>query len=208
MAFAIGAVGEPRLRAQVLSYWLHRGAIPIWLYDAVIFDVLRLREVAEPVRSQWLDAAEGVAVELGDNSLIESLLWTLDSEAVLGASWERYRQEAPAYRQLLERTRKQRNSHARLLLAALGQSKRVEHLTLADVEQCGGTESRPGTPEGRCLAPVPAEVGHGEEGPLLVDVKATGGWRDTNTLLTCYQQTDEASMLRVMDAPSRLRSVG
>jgi hypothetical protein len=32
----------------------------------------------------------------------------------------------------------------------------------------------------------------------LVDVKATGGWRDTNTLLTCYQQTDEASMLRVM----------
>jgi hypothetical protein len=35
----------------------------------------------------------------------------------------------------------------------------------------------------------------------LVDVKATGGWRDTNTLLTCYQQTDEASMLRVMEAP-------
>jgi hypothetical protein len=42
----------------------------------------------------------------------------------------------------------------------------------------------------------------------LVDVKATGGWRDTNTLLTCYQQTDEASMLRVMDAPRKLRSVG
>jgi hypothetical protein len=42
----------------------------------------------------------------------------------------------------------------------------------------------------------------------LVDVKATGGWRDTNTLLTCYQQTDEASMLRVMNAPSKLRSVG
>jgi hypothetical protein len=42
----------------------------------------------------------------------------------------------------------------------------------------------------------------------LVDVKATGGWRDTNTLLTCYQQTDEASMLRVMSAPSKLRSVG
>ena len=42
----------------------------------------------------------------------------------------------------------------------------------------------------------------------LVDVKATGGWRDTNTLLTCYQQTDEESMLRVMNAPSKLRSVG
>jgi len=42
----------------------------------------------------------------------------------------------------------------------------------------------------------------------LVDVKATGGWRDTNTLLTCYQQTDEASMLRVMEAPRKLRGVG
>jgi len=41
----------------------------------------------------------------------------------------------------------------------------------------------------------------------LVDVKATGGWRDTNTLLTCYQQTDEESMLQVMEAPIKLRSV-
>jgi hypothetical protein len=42
----------------------------------------------------------------------------------------------------------------------------------------------------------------------LVDVKATGGWRDTNTLLTCYQQTDDASMLRVMEAPRKLRGTG
>ena len=40
----------------------------------------------------------------------------------------------------------------------------------------------------------------------IVDVKAAGGWRDTNTLLTCYQHTDEESMLRVMEAPERLRS--
>jgi hypothetical protein len=33
----------------------------------------------------------------------------------------------------------------------------------------------------------------------LVGVKATGGWRDTDTLLTCYQQTGEESILRVMD---------
>jgi hypothetical protein len=83
MAFAIDAVEEPRSRAQVLSYWLDGRSIPVWLYDAVIFDVLRLQEVAEPVRSQWLDAAEGVAIELGHNSLIESLLWTLGSGAVL-----------------------------------------------------------------------------------------------------------------------------
>ena len=42
----------------------------------------------------------------------------------------------------------------------------------------------------------------------LVDVKATGGLRDTNTLLTRYQQTDEASMLRVMETVRKLRSVG
>jgi integrase len=41
----------------------------------------------------------------------------------------------------------------------------------------------------------------------IVDVKAAGGWRDTNTLLTCYQHTDEGSMLRVMEAPERHRNV-
>lgn len=39
----------------------------------------------------------------------------------------------------------------------------------------------------------------------IVDVKAAGGWKDTNTLLTCYQQTDDASMLRVMEAPEKPR---
>ena len=328
---------------------------------------------------------------------------TPPSALTLGTLWERYQQEASAYRQLGERTRKQRNSHARLLLAALGQKKRVEHLTLADVEQYVALRRR-GTewPDGRITAPVRARaiaselhvlrtmllwatrvrqsdgswllrdyplrglklpreedvrrpiasherflklrevigtlaetapqkrgrerwvriglalilaeatgarigairglrwsditygpprvrwraefdkkgrerlvpipeslvqelrrfqvqlggIGDGwlfpcadGSGPWpreifgeqllvaeqkaglehlkggawhsfrrkwaterkdlpLVDVKATGGWRDTNTLLTCYQQTDEASMLRVMEAPRKLRSVG
>lgn len=83
MAFAIEAVGEPRSRAQVLSHWLDRGSIPVWLYDSVVFDALRSQDVAEPGRSQWLDAAECVALELGENSLVESLLWALESEAVL-----------------------------------------------------------------------------------------------------------------------------
>jgi hypothetical protein len=42
----------------------------------------------------------------------------------------------------------------------------------------------------------------------IVDVKAAGGCKDTNTLLTCYQQTDEASMFRMMEAPRKLRGVG
>jgi integrase len=38
----------------------------------------------------------------------------------------------------------------------------------------------------------------------LVDVMATGGWKDTATLLTCYQHTDEHSMLRVLATPKKL----
>ncbi len=41
----------------------------------------------------------------------------------------------------------------------------------------------------------------------VVYVKAGGGWRGTNTLLTCYHHTDEESMLRVMEAPERLRTM-
>ena len=39
----------------------------------------------------------------------------------------------------------------------------------------------------------------------LVDVKAAGGWKDTQTLLTSYQQADEAGMLEVMSSPVKLR---
>lgn len=40
----------------------------------------------------------------------------------------------------------------------------------------------------------------------LCDVMAAGGWKDHATLLTCYQQADEASMLRVMASPAKLVS--
>lgn len=38
------------------------------------------------------------------------------------------------------------------------------------------------------------------------DVMAAGGWKDTQTLLTCYQHADEETMLRVMEAPVKLLS--
>lgn len=38
----------------------------------------------------------------------------------------------------------------------------------------------------------------------MVDVMAVGGWKDAATLLTCYQHTDEQSMLTVMAAPNKL----
>jgi len=39
----------------------------------------------------------------------------------------------------------------------------------------------------------------------VVDVAAAGGWKDTQTLLTCYQQPDAESMLAVMSEPKKVR---
>ncbi len=39
----------------------------------------------------------------------------------------------------------------------------------------------------------------------VVDVMAAGGWKDLQTLLTCYQQADETGMLEVMASPMKLR---
>src|SRR5213593_877398 len=49
--------------------------------------------------------------------------------------WDRYQQEAPSYRGNLERTRKQKQTDARLLISGLGATKRVDHLTKNDVER-------------------------------------------------------------------------
>jgi hypothetical protein len=39
----------------------------------------------------------------------------------------------------------------------------------------------------------------------VVDVAAAGGWKDTQTLLTCYQQPDAEAMLAVMSEPRKVR---
>ncbi len=38
-----------------------------------------------------------------------------------------------------------------------------------------------------------------------VDVAAAGGWKDTESLRKCYQQTDEATMLEVVLSAGELR---
>ena len=35
----------------------------------------------------------------------------------------------------------------------------------------------------------------------IAHVKAAGGWKDTATLLTCYQHADDEGMLKVMASP-------
>lgn len=36
------------------------------------------------------------------------------------------------------------------------------------------------------------------------DVKEAGGWQDTATLLSCYQQPDDATLLAVVASPHKL----
>ena len=49
------------------------------------------------------------------------------------------------------------------------------------------------------------EAGHGAEALPDVDVAAAGGWTETNSLKQCYQQADEATMLRVVLSGGQLR---
>ncbi|HEX2681088.1 MAG TPA: hypothetical protein VHQ03_07330, partial [Candidatus Dormibacteraeota bacterium] len=39
----------------------------------------------------------------------------------------------------------------------------------------------------------------------LKDVAAAGGWKDTETLLTCYQHPDVDTLLAVMSEPKKIR---
>ena len=39
----------------------------------------------------------------------------------------------------------------------------------------------------------------------LKDVAEAGGWKDTDTLLTCYQQPDGETLMAVMEEPRKLR---
>jgi hypothetical protein len=45
------------------------------------------------------------------------------------------------------------------------------------------------------------------KGHSLKDVAAAGGWQDTETLLKCYQQPDNETLLAVMSEERKLREV-
>src|SRR5438445_7144469 len=77
--------------------------------------------------------------------------------------WNRYQQEASSYRGNLERTRKQKQFDVRLLIAGLGATKRVEHLTKNDVERyVAMRRTGHGWPDGRETIPVRARTIQGE----------------------------------------------
>lgn len=77
--------------------------------------------------------------------------------------WDRYQQEAPSYRGNLERTRKQKQADARLLIAGLGATKRVDHLTKNDVERyVAMRHTGVGWPDGRKTKAVRARTIQGD----------------------------------------------
>ena len=49
------------------------------------------------------------------------------------------------------------------------------------------------------------QMGHREEASPDVDVAAAGGWKDTVSLKTAYQQADDETMLRVVLEAGELR---
>ena len=77
--------------------------------------------------------------------------------------WNRYQQEAPSYRENTERTQKQKQTDVMLLIAGLGATKRVDHLTKNDVERyVAMRRSGHGWPDGRKTKPVRARTIQGE----------------------------------------------
>ena len=54
------------------------------------------------------------------------------------------------------------------------------------------------------LAEASARSGYSQDHSLK-DVAAAGGWKDTETLLTCYQQPDADTLLAVMSEPKKMR---
>src|SRR6266545_4441287 len=77
--------------------------------------------------------------------------------------WDRYQQEASSYRGNLERTRKQKQLDVRLLIAGLGATKRVDHLTKNDVERyVAMRRTGHGWPDARETTPVRARTIQGE----------------------------------------------
>ncbi len=77
--------------------------------------------------------------------------------------WDRYQQEAASYRGNIGRTRKQKETDARLLISGLGATKRVDHLTKNDVERyVAMRRTGHGWPDGRETKPVRARTIQGE----------------------------------------------
>ena len=65
-----------------------------------------------------------------------------------------------------------------------------------------------GAARGQRLPRVPARLATARKHLPLKDVAEAGGWRSTETLLRCYTQADEATMLAVVSETRKVRATG
>ena len=61
--------------------------------------------------------------------------------------------------------------------------------------------------EGRLWHPYRRKWATERKGPSLKDVAAAGGWQDTETLLKCYQQPDNETLLAEMSEERKVRDL-
>jgi hypothetical protein len=71
------ALPWPFLVDDVVSAWLPRVDGHVRLIDAVLFHVVREGRLDDALGAQWLSVAESAAIESGDPSLLESLVYAL-----------------------------------------------------------------------------------------------------------------------------------
>ena len=76
LGLAFASLRARRHVDHVLAAWLPRLQGHIRIADAVLFHVVRPGSTSTDLAHQWLEAAETMALETGDPSLLESLLYT------------------------------------------------------------------------------------------------------------------------------------
>ena len=76
---------------------------------------------------------------------------------------------------------------------------------LRQVASVCGEEGRAAEAHGWPVAPYRRKWATERKHHSLKDVAAAGGWKDTETLLTCYQQPDAETLLAVMNEPRKVR---
>jgi hypothetical protein len=71
------ALPWPFLVDDVVSAWLPRVHGHVRVIDAVLFHLVREGRLDDQLRAQWIGVAESAAIESGDPSLLESLVYAL-----------------------------------------------------------------------------------------------------------------------------------
>jgi integrase len=193
---------------------------PVATFDrfVIVRDAVRALavEAATDLRYRWLRLELALV-------LVEATGRRIGSVAAL--RWEDVQQDPPAIRWRAEHDKKGRDAVIPIPVELLNEIRRLRAQlgAFADgyvfADRKGGhwstdllaqllrqAEQRAKVPKQRGGAWHPYRRKWATERKALpiADVKEAGGWKDTATLLTCYQQPDEHTLLAVVSSPNKL----